>query len=286
MPEPLRLVCGDLRCDIQPALGAAISGLWYRDVPVLRSTRGPLSSVRESGCYPLVPFSNRIAHASLKWNGTSHPLVQNFAPEPHAIHGIGWQREWDVLESDAQFALLSFEHRPDAGWPFAFDCSQAFRLDGEALAMTLSVTNQSGRPAPFGLGWHPYFAKRSDTHLRFRATGRWEMGDDKLPTHRCASAGLDTACAALDVDHCYDGWSGDVVVQDAQVQSRISSDLTRLVVFTHPSRDFVAVEPVSHVNNAFNMAGSTPQYLQELGVQILQPGASMSAQMRIGMRAA
>lgn len=285
MAESISLACGDLRCELVPALGAAIAGLWLGPLPVLRSTAGAsLVSVRASGCYPLVPFSNRIGHATLKWNGTSHPLVQNFKPEPHAIHGVGWQRPWSVLEAQDNYALLAFEHRPDASWPFAFDCSQAVRLGPDALELTLGVTNQSDRVAPFGLGWHPYFPKRARSHLRFEATGRWDMGPDKLPTRRTAAHGLDAECATLEVDHCFDGWGGEVELHDPLLRVRVSSGLRRLVVFTDATRDFIAIEPVSHVNNAVNLADSdAAAQLGDLGVELLQPAQSMSAWMRIGV---
>ena len=283
MNHVLRLSSGALRCEIVPAMGGAIAGLWMHDIPVLRSTPGAtLARVRDAGSYPLVPFSNRVGHAHLEWNGTSHPLVRNFLPEPHAIHGIGWERSWSVLEAQAHFALLSFEHQKDMSWPFAFDCSQAFRLTGDALEITLSVTNQSTVVAPFGLGWHPYFVKRPHSHMAFRATGRWEMSEDKLPTHTTATPGLDVDCATLDVDHCFEGWSGDVELRDPLLHTRLSSSLRRLVVFTEPWRDFVAIEPVSHVNNAVNMASAgAVGGLQDLGVELLQPGHSMTASMRI-----
>lgn len=282
MTAPISLTAGDMRCDIVPELGAAIAGLWLGDVPVLRSMPGPmLTSVRASGCYPLVPFSNRIAHATLQWNGTSHPLVQNFASGPHAIHGVGWQRPWTVLEADTRFVLMSFEHVADAAWPFAFDASHAFRLEAGALELSLSVTNQSAQAAPLGLGWHPFFVKRTSSCIAFQASGRWEMGDDKLPTHRSASRGLDGDCAALDLDHCFDGWDGMLHLRDGLLHTRLSSNLSRLVVFTNQQCDFIAVEPVSHVNNAINMAQATPLAGHDLGVRILQPGESMSARMRI-----
>ena len=278
----VQLACGPLRCELAADLGASIAGLWHADVPVLRSTAGSdLSEVRLSACYPLVPFSNRIAHATLEWNGTSHPLVRNFAPEPHAIHGVGWLRPWQILETSDTFALMSFEHRPDASWPFAFDCSQAFRLSPDALELTLSGTNQSDQPVPFGLGWHPYFVKRADSHIRFRAAGRWEMGPDNLPTHRTDHPGLDQPCVGLSFDHCFDQWQGAVELRDAQMSVRLTSSLDHLVVFTNDTRNFVAIEPVSHVNNAVNMADAHPQRLAELGVQLLQPGESLSASMRI-----
>lgn len=282
MTQPIQLHAGGLRCDIKPDQGGCVAGLWLDDLPVLRSTSASqLESVRLAGSYPLVPFSNRVGQATLKWNGTSHPLVQNFAPEPHAIHGVGWQRPWAVLESDDHFAMLSYSHKPDGSWPFAFDASQVFRLSPHALEMTLSMTNQSDKPAPAGLGWHPYFTKRARSRIAFEATGRWEMGVDKLPTERRAAHGLDADCAFLDVDHCFDGWNGVVQLRDEQLHVRVTSNLNRLVVFTNDTREFIAIEPVSHVNNALNMLDAHKGNREELGVRVLQPGESLSAQMTI-----
>lgn len=271
-----------MRCDIRPDLGGCMAGLWWGDAPVLRSTAGPaLTSARLAGSYPLVPFSNRVAQAKLVWAGTSHPLVQNNAAEPHAIHGVGWQRAWAVLDASDQFALLSYEHKADAAWPFAFDTSQAFRLSESGLEITLSMTNQSSTPAPAGLGWHPYFVKRASSHLHFSASGRWDMGVDKLPTQRLPGAGLDTECTTLDVDHCFEGWQGEALLSDAQLRIRIASSLKRLVVFTNATRDFVAIEPVSHVNNAVNLMATGAWTADELGLRVLQPGESMSEVMSI-----
>ncbi len=282
MQPPLSLHSGAMRCDIQPELGGCIAGLWLADLPVLRSTPAQdLHSVRQSASYPLVPFSNRLANATLQWQGTSHPLVQNAAAAPHAIHGVGWERPWTVLESSDSFALLSFEHKADAAWPFDFDASQAFRLEAHALDMRISITNQSALAAPVGLGWHPYFVKRADSHVHFDATGRWEMGADQLPTHRTDSTGLHTDCSALTVDHCFDGWNGVVHLHDRVLHMRIVSNLQRLVVYTTPERDTIAIEPVSHVNDAMNRMAHTGANAEDLGVRILQAGETFSCDMRI-----
>lgn len=276
-----QLQAGALVCEIEPRLGGCIAGLWLGGVPVLRSTpAAQLTSARQAGSYPLVPFSNRIAQATLLWQGTQHPLVRNNGADPHAIHGVGWQRPWEVLESDSDFALLAYRHRPDSGWPFAFDSSQTLRLRDGTLELTLSLTNQSQHVAPAGLGWHPYFVKRPRSRISFEATGRWEMGPDKLPTERRPAHGLDAQCAFLDVDHCFDGWTGIVHLRDELLHTRVTSALSRLVVFTNDTRDFVAIEPVSHVNDAMSLveAGADPA---TLGLAILQPGESISAQMSI-----
>ncbi|HPW83175.1 MAG TPA: aldose 1-epimerase [Rhodoferax sp.] len=281
-PSPVSLRCDALRCEIKPELGGCIAGLWLGDIPVLRSTPAQgLHSVRQSASYPLVPFSNRVGHASLQWQGTDHPLVKNFEPEPHAIHGVGWERPWAVLEASDTFALLSYEHKADAAWPFDFDSSQAFKLNAHALEMTLSITNQSKVSAPVGLGWHPYFVKRPGSRVTFSTLGRWEMGNDKLPTHRTDSAGLDDDCAALAVDHCFDGWRGELHLRDALLHTRVSSSLTRLVVFTQPGRDSIAIEPVSHVNNAVHLMVAGIATAEELGLVILKPGETFSCEMRM-----
>ena len=279
----IRLTSGEqLVCEIEPQLGGCITGLWLGNVPVLRSTHEPLSTSRQSASYPLVPFSNRIDRATLQWQGTSHPLVGNNTPEPHAIHGIGWQRPWTVLDSDASFVMLAFEHRADAAWPFAFDSSQTLRLRGNTLELTLALTNQSHGPAPAGLGWHPFFVKRPDSRIAFSATGRWELGPDKLPTTRVAAPGLDADCATLDVDHCFDGWTGVVHLRDGVLEIRVRSNLRRLLVYTNADRDSIAIEPVSHVNNAINLVAAGAD-AAELGLRTLQPGETLTAEMSIAV---
>ncbi len=282
MPTSLALVANQFRCNIVPDLGACIAGLWFDGMAVLRSPDAALlASARQSGSYPLVPFSNRIGHASLSWNGTNHPLVKNFGDEPHAIHGVGWQRPWEVLDANERFALLSYQHKPDGAWPFSFDTSQAFRLSDHELVMTLSITNQSADAAPVGLGWHPFFVKRPGSHVSFEAAGRWEMDALKLPTHRTESSGIDEDCAVLNVDHCYDGWNGVLHLRDNQLHTRISSNLERLVVFTNPAQACIAIEPVSHVNNAISLMERGVASAEALGLRVLQPGESMSCEMSI-----
>jgi aldose 1-epimerase len=276
----VELSSGELLCRIEPLLGGCVTALALGGEPVLRVPATPLASARQASSYPLVPFSNRIGHATLDWQGTLYPLVRNNGEEPHAIHGIGWQRRWEVLEQSDAYALLSFEHRGDASWPFAFDASQTFRVSPGAVEFTLSMTDQSGGSAPAGVGWHPFFVKRARSHLAFRAAGRWEMGSDKLPTQRTASTGLDADCATLDLDHCFDGWDGVAVLRDDRFTIRVESNVSRLVVFTNPAREHIAIEPVSHVNNAVALARGGID-AQQLGLVTLGPGESLSAQMAI-----
>jgi aldose 1-epimerase len=282
MTSAISLLSGALRCELNPALGGCVAGLWFGDQQVLRSTpAAELQSVRVSGSYPLVPYSNRIGYRKLHWAGRDYELPQNFAPEPHTIHGVGWERGWVVEESNDTHAVLVYRHSADASWPFAFDSSQTFSLSGDTLEMQMSITNRAAVAAPAGLGWHPYFAKSAESQLQFAAASRWEMGEDKLPTHRLANTGLDTDCKSLEVDHCFDGWSGSLRLTEAGLRITVTSDLNCLVVFTTPVRDSIALEPVSHVNNALALTQQTGQSAESLGVRVLQPGETFTASMRI-----
>jgi aldose 1-epimerase len=107
------------------------------------------------------------------------------------------------------------------------------------------------------------------------------MSAEKLPTRRLPARGLDTDCATLDVDHCFDGWGGVVYLRDELLYTQVTSNMSRLVVFTNATKDFIAIEPVSHVNNAIHLAQTTGADPEDLGLRILQPGESMSAQMSI-----
>ena len=282
MPTPLEIQNGALRCQLLPEVGGCVAGLWLDRHPVLRSKpASELHTAHSAGSYPLVPFSNRIGQGQFNWNGRTYTLPANFAPEPHAIHGVGWARAWDVESASDSRAVLVYHHAADAAWPFAFESRQVFTLTQDALEMQMHITNRADQPAPVGLGWHPYFVKSAHSHIRFAARQRWDMGSDMLPTQSHPHTGLDTNCTTLDVDHCFSGWDGALEFSEGPLRLRIHSDLNHLVVFTTPARDSIAIEPVSHVNNALALAQQTGQSPQTLGLRVLQPGESFGANMRI-----
>lgn len=280
----MKLQYDTLVCELLPALGGCIAGLWWGEVAVLQSTPAEqLQSVRQAASYPLVPYSNRMAHSELSWQGQQHSLSKNWLPSPHAIHGVGWERAWSVLAHTPHSALLGYQHTPDASWPFAFDATQSFTLSPQGLAMTMSMTNRADHAVPAGLGWHPFFVKRPGSQIAFAAQTRWEMGPDQLPTQRLACGGLVADVADLEVDHCFGGWSGEVVLRDDQITARITSTLEHLVVYTLPQRGDIAIEPVSHANNALNRAAQGLDDARALGLITLQPGQTFSCAMRIAL---
>ncbi len=277
----LPLAAGAWRLSLLPALGGSMLGLWRDGTPILREPPAETpDSVRLTGCFPLVPYTNRIGHAAFSWAGRRYTLRRNFGDEPNSIHGPGWQRPWQVIASDATSALLALEHEPDEDWPFAFAARQHFQLDEDGLTIALSMTNRAARPAPAGIGLHPFFPRHSETRIRFRSTAIWLNDPDQLPIERVArdySAGCNAAETELDND--VEGWDGVAEIhQPGGLTIRLTAPFRWLRVFTPASRNIVALEPVSHGANALNRADPAA-----LGVVTLPPGGTLSGTIRVSV---
>jgi aldose 1-epimerase len=291
----IELSAGPARAVVAPATGGALAALEFDGVPVLRPTSAEAvsaGSVRDFACYPLVPYSNRIAQATLQWDGVTHSLARNFGDHPHAIHGNGWQRAWRLVDHGPRHVELELDHAPigtRAGeWPFAYRALQRYALGADALAVTLTLTNIDARSAPAGLGWHPYFPRDAQTTLQFSARGAWLTDDTRLPTAQLALApAWDFAAPRVigdtDLDNVFTEWHPPAGLRQPQAGLTVTVDADPacafLVVYIPPGRDFLAVEPVTHMTDAFNRAsfGET-----STGTRRLEPGETFSCTMRLG----
>ena len=204
-----------------PATGGAIASFRWRGHDVMRPTSPPAyehGDVRQFASFPLVPYSNRVDHARLATDAGTHQLARNFGDHPHAIHGVGWQRAWAVESREPSSARIIFDHQADAAtsmsWPFAFRATQTFVVtasQGAAmLTTTLSIRNTGRITFPYGLGWHPYFARDASTVLGFGAKGMWSTDSTCIPTEHRAIAnghGFDPARAIADttLDNVFTG---------------------------------------------------------------------------------
>jgi aldose 1-epimerase len=298
MVGAVALAAGDARVVVAPATGGAIAAFSHRGVEVLRPAPEGSRDVRALACWPLVPYSNRIASARLAFAGREHALARNFGDHPHAIHGTGWQRPWSVVASDEASVLLRLEHVPGRdgarAWPWPFRAMQwiAVRADerGAVLTARLSIANAGDVPFPFGLGFHPIFPRTAATVIGFRAAGVWETDDTRIPTVHAAIPETwrfdppHTPPAAT-IDNVFTGWDGAATLLDEErgVEVALAADSAAsfLVVFAPQARDFVALEPVTHETDAFNRAA---RGVEGTGTRKLGPGAAFSCTMRIAVR--
>jgi aldose 1-epimerase len=269
------LHAGALRLAVRADIGGAIAGLWHRGTPILRSSEpAALASARESGCFPLVPYSNRLGYRHFRWKGREYTTQPNFDDNPHSLHGIAWLRPWDMVSHSAQEVVLRLRHAPDAHWPFAFEASQYFTLTQHTLSLQMAITNTGDVAQPAGLGWHPYFPKRARSRMHIELSDRWETDATQLPIRKLAQPGIDSDVAHLDFDNCFEGWKGPARIRDEKFSLQLTSSLPYLVVYTPQDKDYFCVEPVSHVSNAIHMADPAAH-----GLRTLQPGQSFEASM-------
>ncbi len=270
---PMVLRAGDAALTLCPATGGAIARYRWREHDILRPASDAAirdQLVRQMGCYPLLPYSNRIGHARVEVDGVVHELRANFAPEPHAVHGFAWQRQWQVAAHDAHSARLELQHTPDADWPFACDAAQTIALSDDQCTVGLSVTNRDSRIMPAGLGFHPYFTLQEHTTLTTQWNSMWTMNEEKLPTTLVnippeADFARARAVAGWQVDHCFAGWSRDAVLdyQTHRVHITASENCDHVVCYV-PSdgRAFIAIEPATHANNALQRNPGTMRWLK------------------------
>ena len=296
MPLILELRAGAARVLVAPEVGGAIAAYEWHGAPVLRTTpQDALAAgdVRRFSSFPLLPFSNRIAGASLHWNKAVYPLRRYITELPHAIHGNGWRRGWEVVEQAPARATLELAHTAageSAGeWPFAYRARQTLSVASDALAMTLSITNAGDAPFPFGLGWHPFFPRNAATVLGFATAGVWQTDPTLLPTHYAPVPSnwdfeVPRVIAATTLDNCFAGWRPPATIgwPDRRLSAEIRADAAcdHLVLFVPPDRDFLAIEPATHMTDAFNRAAAGAP---STGTRLLAPGATFSCTMRISV---
>lgn len=257
----LSLTAGDLSLVLTPELGGSLLGWSQGGVHLLRHAdpRAVVpGTVREMGSFPLIPYSNRIALGRFRFAGTQYQLARNFGDHPHSIHGVGWQRVWQVIQVARDAATLSLRHRADAAWPFAFTATQQIRLTHDALLLTLTLINDHPTPSPAGLGLHPFFPRAGAT-LRFVAESVWHNGPDHLPSACTPVPPEWDHCTAREVggvalDNCFAGWTGtaSMVWPERTLTLTASEAFGHLVVYTPPGHGFFCVEPVSHMNDGIN----------------------------------
>ncbi len=235
--------------------------------------------------FPLVPFSNRIGNGRFDWAGDSVALALNLPPEPHAIHGLGWQRPWSVVQSGPWSATLALAHGGDAQWPWPFEATQHFTLDAESLTIAMTVWNRADRAVPLSIGHHPYFDSERAT-LAFSARQVWQTGPDGLPSHAEAPAGQfdfsgGAAVAGRAVDNGYAGLSGVARIgwQGRPLALEIAAEppLAAAVVYIPAGGDAFCFEPAAHVINAINLPGAVP------AMPVIEPGAvhAMTIRFRV-----
>lgn len=281
----------NIEIGLLPQLGGCIAFAKYNNIDFMRPWTGELTA-RRTCCYPLVPYSNRLANGQFSFTNQTYSLLKNFGDHPHSIHGVGWQQPWQITYVADNIAEITLCYQPlqsRHGWPFAFKAKQRFTLDTNSLLVEIQIQNQHPLTAPIGFGWHPFFPKHDHLDLTFQAEQVLINDSNMLPEKIIAvpkqwDFSQTMMVEQQTLDNCFINWQRQATLtwpnKQLSLSITASENLPHLVVMNPPATfgEYIAVEPVSHLNNALNASDPTSQ-----GIQYLATNQTLSAWMKLSL---
>jgi aldose 1-epimerase len=261
------------RLDWSPAPGAY-------SVPLLRPSEAEAMTAGDPGglaCFPMLPFVNRIADGRFTWHGRRYQLPLNRLPEPHAIHGFGFQAVWAVAERRPDFIRLIHEHANRVS-PFRYQADLTIQVRPDVVIIVLAVTHLGTEPCPYGLGLHPYFPRDKGTRLAL-AADRWFPTDARKLPLSAQPIGPGQAfhtskpvSQAAPLDATFSGWNGKARIdwpeRGASLNLVADGAFRAAHLFLPNDRPAFCVEPVSQLPNQVNR----PEFDADLPPIILEIG--------------
>lgn len=291
-----QIAAGDYTAAIT-SRGAALSRLQLagRDLVVPFDPDQPIPDYRG---IVAAPWPNRVADGAYRWEGVVQHLPLNEPDRGTALHGLVFDRLWELEEHDADSLTLRCEVEPSKGYPGRLSLVAQYRIDSEGLHTTITAGNPGTSSVPYGVCPHPYLvagrAPLNEWTLQVDAAEFLEVTPDRLlPLKSRSVAGhpFDFRTAktigATEIDHAFtrigaeaDGTSALVVTDPSgtHVGMRWDASCPWLQIHTADkpgpaiSRRGLAVEPMTCPPDAFN---------SRIDLVALEPGASHAASWSI-----
>jgi aldose 1-epimerase len=279
----LSLEGGGWTAVLLPEEGGALARLGFRGREVLAPLPlGADPNASFGGAFLMAPWANRLDGGLLPVAGIVYRLPVNRPEDGTAIHGLAREHPWQVLAASASRAVLVQELDATAlGLPLRYAARLEVMLGPLHAHITLSLANAGDLPFPFGLGWHPFFARPAGTRLRFRADTLFARDARSLPVAAQPSPGVDgdeAAYAGLDTP--FAGWEGLAEISRPDLLLRLQATgawSRNLQVFAPAGGDVLCVEPVSHVPDAPNR----PEFAVHGPLTMLPPGDALVARLAL-----
>ncbi len=264
------------RLEVVPERGGIITSwqvqgqeLFYLDAE--RFTH-PELTVR-GGIPILFPICGNLPGDTYTHQGKTYTLKQ---------HGFARNLPWEVTdqttETEAAITItLASQAQTRQVYPFEFQVTFTYQLQGNSLTLKQRYTNLSDEPMPFSTGFHPYFqiADKQQLQLEIPAThwknnldqtvqpfsGQFDFDQDEIdaalrPLTQQSAQAIDhqrQTCLTLDYDPTY----------------------STLVFWTVKGKDFYCLEPWSAPRNALNTGEDLIQ---------LAPNTSLDTSVRFSVR--
>ena len=225
----------------------------------------------------MAPWSGRIAAG--KWidaEGVERSLQLNEPARNNALHGLVYDKSFEVKKSTASTVELVIEITPTDGYPHALRLAVSYELEDGELYASFAVKNLSNTKAPFGIGFHPYFSTAwADAPLKLQvgAESVLELNENMIATGKAKvsdankdlRAGKALSEVKLDDDFTDLEFVHGIATTKLVTASGTGLEVWQEDVFKHTviytpeefptqsgSIKAIAIEPCSSAVNAFN----------------------------------
>jgi aldose 1-epimerase len=273
----MKITAGEAELVLAPEMGGSVVSWTVSGRPLFRPADPAATGARMQSCYPLVPFSNRVAGGRFSFAGRDYTLPILLGT--WAIHGAGWCLPWSV---DGH--TMRLDYPGGELWPFAFEAEQHFDLRPDRLIVTMRITSRHDAPAPAAIGLHPFFPRGADTRLELPVSGVWLSDANKIPERLAELPAewdfrAEHALGDVDVDHCFTGWDGRYAITWPDRHERLvvtaGAPFGHIVFYVPRGQNFFAVEPVSNMNDGLNHMTTGDDH----GMRILAPGETLEGRI-------
>lgn len=251
--------------------GAALVGLNVDDLELIPNCTSSMAQRFFAG-EVLAPWPNRIAGGIWQHEQRElhHPVNDGLG---NANHGLVYDQEFEVIERSSSEIKLGFKITPALAsvYPFEVQVYVRYKLHTTSLEVEMGATNDGMEPAPFAMGFHPYFAAPEGTTLTLQANLVGLDSVAMIPNRRGAISelgilppGRPSLVSDLKLDHEFSGFTGTASATLTYPNKRAAlikqdPDLGYLMVFTTEEFPWdagaapaIAIEPQSAAIDAFN----------------------------------
>ena len=257
----------NLHSIIYPNLGASLQKLTINNTEIIDGISNNEAGLEmyktRYNSSLLFPFPNRISDGKYEINGTSYQINCNEKALNNALHGFVFNKYFSVtkINSTSTEASITFSYSDTkkTAYPFDYQLDVTYIFSENKLNIGFIVTNKSTKTMPFGIGWHPYF-KAKNLHksiLNFEAENQFALNEKMIPLHEVPlKINTPTEMDAIFLDDCFVTQKSETTFKtDAySIEMKFSSKPPNsfLQVYTPPTRDCIAIEPMTCAPNSFN----------------------------------
>lgn len=263
------------RLEVVPERGGIITR-WQvqgKDLLYLDGDRFADPSLSVRGGIPILfPICGNLPNNTYSHQGKTYTLKQ---------HGFARDLPWTVSDSLTQDGItltLKSDDQTHAVYPFDFELTFTYRLQGNALIIQQRYANRSPEPMPFSTGLHPYFAisdaASEKNHLQFDIPAT-QLTNQIDQTQHSFSGQFDFEQTEIDAAF------QQVAQQEASVthpghRLTLSYDpiYATLVFWTIKGKDYYCLEPWSAPRNALNNGKD---------LTWLKPGAVIETEVKLSV---